>query len=712
MLSRIGGLVERRGAAVLVVALLTIGVAALFGLGVASRLGPIDYSDSTTQSARANVVLARAGALGPDFVVHVAAGEAGDGPVLRQRVARVRRILAAEPMIARVRVAFVRARRSDGAVADAAYVRCVLHHGSDGASARAAPRIARSVGAVPGTIVGGPALVDSQIIQTVKDDFRRAELLAFPLVFALSLLFFRGLVAATLPPLVGAMAILGTMLLLRILSGWTQISILSLNLITSIGLALAVDYSLLMVNRYREELARHGPTPAALRATMLTAGRTVLFSSLTIAAVMASLLIFPQNFLYSMGVGGLIVALVTAVVALVVLPAILAALGSRVNAFSPRWLKRRAAREAQPLTSGFWYRLSAFVTRHAAPVAAGIAALLLLICVPATRMTLALTDAGALPKSASVRQLVDVAAADGSLQRASSVRVLVRDARRSDARRMARRMAVLPGVAHVGAVRPLPGGLFVIGVQPSSPTYSPSSEQLIDRIRSRPTAGRVLVSGPTAEFVDLKSSLLAHLPLASILVVTATMLSLFLMTGSLVMGVKVLLMNTVTLGVVYGLLVLGFQDGRLESILGFTSVGAIDVGAPILLLVTVFALSTDYGLFLLARIKEAYDSGMSNTDAVAVGQERAGRTITSAAALFCVSVGALTSSRLLGVQETAFGIAAAVLIDATLVRALLVPALMHLLGEWNWWAPRPLRRLHRRAGLSDTGLHGKMSRSS
>jgi RND superfamily putative drug exporter len=700
MLSRASRFVDRRYRRILGAAVLSTAVAAVFGLGVAQRLGPAGFVDPRSDSTRANEQLARAGALGPDVVIRVEGARAGER-ALRERVARVRELVRAEPLVARVSVAAIAAPRRAGVATarSAAYVRAALRAGSDAQRKRTVQRIERSLSAREGILVGGSALVDPQLTHTIEEDFKRAELIALPIVFLLSLLFFRGFVAATLPPLLGAMAILGTLLVLRVVSTWVEVSVLSLNLITALGLGLAVDYSLFMVTRYREELARHGPTPAALRATMLSAGRTVLFSSLTIAAIMASLLVFPQSVLFSMGLGGLVVALVSALVSLIVLPAILTLLGVRVNALSPRRLKRRAAREARPLTSGFWYRLSAFVTRRAAVIAIAVAALLLALTVPALRTAYQAVDPSTLPADTSVRQVFDATRADGSLRRASAVRVLVHGAGRRDVRRLTRRLRRLPGVGHVGRPRALPGRAVVVGVQSRSGVYAAPSRRLVQRIRTDPLASRLLVTGPTAEFVDLQASLRGHLPLALVLVVLATMLALFLMTGSLVMGVKVLLMNALNLGAVYGLLVLVFQDGRLESLLGYTSPGALDTSAPVLLFAAVFALSTDYGIFLLARVKEAFDGGRPNDEAVAVGQERTGRAITSAAALFCVSVGALMSSRIVPVQETALGFAAAVMIDATLIRALLMPALMHLLGDWNWWAPPALHRLHRRVGL-------------
>lgn len=692
--------IDRRRAPILLAALACAVVAGIFGLDVAKRLGPAGFSDPGSPSIRADAILSRYGGLDPDLVVlvrgvdkHTRAGTA--------TLAGIRRALHREPLVRRLSSATSPATAGDrSSAAPTTDIAVFFRPASEGAQQRATQRIEHALGDRADVAIGGPDAIDPQLTDTVERDVRRAELLALPLLFLLAFLFFRGLVSAILPPLVGGLTILGTFFVLRLLSGSANISVLSLNMITAVGLGLAVDYSLFMVTRYREEIARSGPTIAALRATMESAGRTVLFSALTIAAVMSSLLVFPQTFLSSMGLGGLIVALISAVVSLLVLPAGLALLGSRVNALSPRRLRRSVEREARPLTNGFWYRLARFVTNHARPVALLTAALLLALALPALHARFAPADASVLPHSTGARQVFDAASTNTRLRSLNPTEVLLQHASRRQAKLLARRLASLPGAAKVSHVTPLAGGDFVIRVQSRAALYSSSSQELVHRIRAQAPAGKLLVTGPTAEFADLKTSLVEHLPLAALVIVIVTMLALFVMTGSVVLGVKALIMNILTLGAVYGLLVLIFQDGRLETLLAFTSQSALDTTAPMLLFAAIFALATDYGVFLLARVKEVFDAGGSNDDAVAIGQERTGRAITSAAGLFCVAVGAFATSSLVGVKETSLGLGLAVLIDATLVRALLMPALMHVLGDWNWWAPGPLRRLHDRFGLN------------
>jgi RND superfamily putative drug exporter len=560
----------------------------------------------------------------------------------------------------------------------------------------------------PDVAVGGPMAINPQLSQTVEHDVTRAELLGLPLLFMWSLLVFRGLVAAALPPLIGGLTILGTFAVLRVITSTVSISVLALNIVTALGLGLAVDYSLFVVSRYREELVRHGAGFEALRATMASAGRTVLYSALTIAAVMASLMIFPQSFLFSMGLGASIVALLSAVASLVVLPAVLVLLGHRVNALAPARLRRSAESDARAAHDGAWYRLAVFVMGRSGRIAVAVGLVLITIALPFTQAKFVPVDASVLPQSTQPRQVDDALRADGLLHAVTPLTVVVGAAaateqpRGQTAEQSAQRVAALPNVANVSSPRALGDDVSVFDVVAKTDPYSQESQHLVENVRAQVPGA--LVTGPTAQFMDLKSSLLRHIPMLVLLVALATMLALFLMTGSIVLGVKALLMNLLTFASVGGLLVWIFQYGALERPLNFVSQGALEVTAPILLFAAAFALSTDYGIFLLARIKEERDRGASDSDAIAAGQERTGRQITAAAILFCVAVGSFATSSVIGVKETTLGIALAVLIDATLIRALLMPALMHLLASWNWWSPRPLARLYTRIGVKESSI--------
>ena len=556
----------------------------------------------------------------------------------------------------------------------------------------------------PGVKVGGEAAAQREAGKTVQEDLARAELLALPFLFLLSLWFFRSAVAAMLPPLMGGLSIVLTFLALRIASEFMSMSVFAINLVTGLGLGLAIDYSLFIISRYREEAAAQGHGEQALRRTVNTAGRTVLFSSLTVAAALASLLVFPQRFLYSMGVGGVLVALLSASVALVVLTAALAVLGPRVNALSPRWLRRAADADARPAERGFWYRLSRFVMRRPAPIAVLSATFLIVLGLPFLGIKFTTVDATVLPTSTQTRQVDTALKTEFPKNRTQPIAVELHAPPGAEANAFAARLRSLPGVAAVSSPQRLGSSqLSVVDVVPRDPAVlSGQAQGLVREIRSLDAPFRVGVIGQSAHFVDLKASLASHLPIALGLLAVTTVLVLFLMTGSVVLPLKALVMNALSLSAAFGLLVLIFQDGRLEGLLGYHGQGALDATQPVVLFAVAFGLSTDYGVFLLSRIKEARDAGASDRDAVPIGLERTGRIVTAAALLFCVAIGAFATSRIVFIKELGVGTALAVLIDATIVRGLLVPSLMALLGKWNWWAPRPLRRLHRRIGLSET----------
>jgi RND superfamily putative drug exporter len=557
----------------------------------------------------------------------------------------------------------------------------------------------------PGVVVGGFAVAQEQVNKQVESDLKKAEMLAFPLLFLLSLLFFRSLVASVLPLMIGGLAIVGTFLILRVASEFGSISIFALNLTTALGLGLAIDYSLFIVSRYREEIARSGPGLAAMRRVLATSGRTVFFSSLTVAAALASLLVFPQRFLYSMGLGGALVALFAALISLTVLPAVLTMLGTRVNAGAPKFLQRRAAADTEVDENGFWYRLSRFVMRRPLPIATLSALLLIVMGLPFLGIKFNTVDPTVLPESASARQAYDTVSERFPPYHETPIWVAVDGGGAKAAAAMAARVDRVPGVAEVLAPRRLGGDVTAIQAVSANPFVSDASQATVKAIRAipPPPGATALVGGATADFVDLQSSLVEHLPIVFAIIVVATLVILFLMTGSVILPIKSLIMNFLNLSAVFGLLVLIFQDGRLEGFLNYSSPGAIEQTMPILLFAVAFGLSTDYAVFLLSRIKEARDNGASDSECVAIGLERTGRIVTAAAVLFAVAMGAFATSQIIFIKENGVGTALAVLIDASIVRALLVPSLMELLGKWNWWAPAPLRRLHDRFGISEQG---------
>jgi RND superfamily putative drug exporter len=437
---------------------------------------------------------------------------------------------------------------------------------------------------------------------------------------------------------------------------------------------------------------------------MATAGRTVFFSSLTVAAALASLLVFPQRFLYSMGLGGSLVALLAALISLTVLPAVLTLLGARVNSLAPRALQRRAEADARPDEQGFWYRLSRFVMRRPVPIATFSALLLIVLGLPFLSIKFNTVDPTVLPEETSARQVYETVDTEFPPYRETPIWISVKGAGPKATARIATEVRSTPGVAAVYPPQPLARDVTAIQAITADPYNSDESGATIGRLRElgAPPGATVMVGGADADFVDFQDSLVRHLPLAFAIVVVATLVILFLMTGSVILPIKSLIMNILNLSAVFGLLVLIFQDGRFESLLDYSSPGAIEQTMPILLFAVAFGLSTDYAVFLLSRIKEARDNGASDSESVAIGLERTGRIVTAAALLFAVAIGAFATSQIIFIKENGVGTALAVLIDASIIRALLVPSLMELLGRWNWWAPAPLRRLHDRFGISET----------
>jgi RND superfamily putative drug exporter len=586
----------------------------------------------------------------------------------------------------------------------ATYVVAYFKHRSDMQLEDAAQRIDDRFAGQRDVRLGGEQLADTQANTQVGLDLARAELLAFPLIFLLSLLFFRSLVAALLPPLLGGLAIVATFFVLRIVSSFADLSVFALNFVTGMGLGLAIDYSLFMVSRYREESVSSGFGVETLRRTLQTAGRTILFSSITVAAAVASLAIFPQRFLYSMGIAGAVVALVAATLALVVLPALLTVLGPQVNALAPKRLQRAADRDARPATRGGWYRLSQFVMRRPGRIAVLSAAFLIALGIPFTGIKFVSVTASVLPHSASARQVDEALRRDFPPNRTSPVEVVVgAPAGSQQLQAISARIGRLPHVSAVAPAQPAGANNALLAVASTQRTLSDSTKQLVRDIRAIRAPVYIGVAGQTAAFLDLEHSLGTHLPVVLAVIIAATLIVLFLFTGSVILPLKAVLMNLLGLSAVLGILVVIFQDGRLQGLLSYSSQGALDATQPIFLAAVAFGLATDYGVFLLSRIKEARDSGVSDSEAVAVGLERTGRIITAAAILFAVAIGAFATSKLVFIKELGVGTALAVLIDASIIRALLVPSLMELLGPWNWWAPRPLRRLHNRIGLHESG---------
>jgi RND superfamily putative drug exporter len=453
------------------------------------------------------------------------------------------------------------------------------------------------------------------------------------------------------------------------------------------------------VSRYREEIEEQGPGVAALTTTLETAGRTVLFSALTVAAALVSLCLFPQRFLYSMGLGGTFVTLFAAMAALIVVPALLAVLGARINALS---VGRRPGKEHE----GRWYRIARWVQAHPVPTAVFATVALLAAGSLALGMRTTSIDAAVLPRTDDSRK-VDLAFGQDFQRGADtpvSLAVNARDDPTGNGRvgALATRLARIEGTRQVLPPQRLDADTVLIQAVGDAPPLTQNAGSHVEAIRDLPGAStHVLVAGQAAELVDFRESVTERLPLVIAAVLATTLVALFLLTGSVLLPLKSVLMNALTLAATAGFLVFVFQAGRGQGLLDYEPPDAIELAGALLVGALAFGLSTDYGVFLLARIKELRDGGLDDSEAISVATQRTGGLITAAAALFVVAIGALVTSTLVFLKEVGLATAFAVIVDATLVRVLLVPSLMRLLGRANWWAPRPLRRLHDRFGARE-----------
>jgi RND superfamily putative drug exporter len=654
-------------------------VGVIGGPAPGSFSAPNAFDDPGSQATRARDRIERATgeAASPGVVALVRAPRSG------AEVARVARTLGTERGIARVSLPPA-SGRSAAVSRDGRQVLVAATLRAGASESGVVKRLQHAFAGDKAVTLGGSAVAGQQTGSLATSSLAIAELIAFPLLVLLSLVFFRG-VAALLPVVIGGFSVLGAFAVLRAINSALSLSPFALNLVIGLGLGLAIDYSLFCVSRFREELGRGADVPLAVRNTMQTAGRTVVFSAVTVAAAMACLTVFPQRFLVSMGLGGLVVALLAGASAVVFLPALLVLMGRRLGKVTPG-----------PEESGYWYRLARVVMRHPGAVAALTAAALLLLATPALGIRWSGIDASVLPTGQSARTVSDAITRD--FPGADSTPVILALSAPTHAAGLQR----IPGVYHVSTPRDLSRDTWEIDIDARGTPITQQSQSVVTAIRARPAPYPVAVGGATADLIDQHAATSRTLPIAIALLIVLTVSVLWLMTNSVVLPVKALLMNLLTTAATAGILVLIFQDGNLTGPLGFTKPEGIEQTDFLVLVAIVFGLSTDYGVFLLGRIKEAHDGGLANADAVAVGLQRTGSIVTAAAILLAVALGAFVTSQLVFLKELGVGAAVAVLIDAFIVRALLVPALMGLLDTANWWSPRPLRRLHQRLGVAES----------
>jgi uncharacterized membrane protein YdfJ with MMPL/SSD domain len=579
--------------------------------------------------------------------------------------------------------------------------------------------------------VGGYTATEAAINDAISANIARAELISFPVLLILLVIIFGSVVAAVAPLVLGGLAILGAFTVLRLLTLATTVSIYSENITTILGLGLGIDYGLFIVTRFREELRRQallapGGTPPlqppakamlapegttalgkaeverAVARTVATAGRTVVVSGVTVALALSSLMLFQPVFLRSMGYGGVATVAVDVIAALTVLPALLAVLGGRVNALAVR--KRVRVGAVRNEAEGGWYRLAYAVMRRPVAFISVIVIVLLALGTPFLRASWGSSDASSLPTTAAARQVQDALTSEFPANSTNPIEAVVTGVTSpAQLTGYTAKIDAIPGVTGVN-VTARRGSSVRLDAGYTPQPYSPQARQIITSIRALapPAHASVLIGGTTAMLVDELSSLGATLPWMALLTAVATFVLLFLAFGSVILPIKAIVMNILSLSATFGVIVWVFQWGHLSGPLGFTATGTIDPTTPILQLAIVFGLSMDYEVFLLSRIRERYDETGDNTVAVAAGVQRTGGLITSLALLLVVVVALFSASSITFLKLLGVGMIVALVVDAAIVRILLVPATMRLLGRANWWSPGPFRRFYARYGISES----------
>ncbi|MBX7432235.1 MMPL family transporter [Mycobacterium sp. Y57] len=713
-------------------ALLTVGLAA-FGVPVAASLSPSGFADPGSESARAAEVLTDTFGRGDvQMLIMVSSPGGVESPRAREVATGIVEQVSGRPGVAEVSSAWTAPPATAGDLISedrAAGLIVVGIAGSEAEQQRTAAQIADEVtGEHDGIVVttGGTAMVNVQITEHSRRDLLLMESLAIPLSFLVLVWVFGGLLAAAVPVAIGAMAIVGALAVLRVITYTGDVSIFALNLATAMGLALAIDYTLLILSRYRDELATGADIATAITTTMITAGRTVIFSATTVALSMSAMVLFPMHFLKSFAYAGVATVAFAAAAALVVTPAALAVLGARLDALDvgrlARRLLRRPAAPVAPVEQRFWYRLATAVMRRALPLGLAVVVLLLVLGAPFLGVRWGFPDDRVLPASASAHQIGDRLRDDFADNTDTAVTVVIPDSvglTPAELSGYASELSRVPDVAAVSA----PTGTFVEGTRagdPSAPSgqhdgsayltvastaplFSDASETQLDRLHAVPGPGgrTVEMTGTAQTNRDSVDAITSTLPLVLGLIAVIMFALLFLLTGSVVVPLKALVLNVLSLTAAFGALVWIFQDGHLAG-LGTTPTGTLVANMPVLLFCIAFGLSMDYEVFLVSRVREFWlDGGYTNDEAVALGIAHTGRIITAAALIMTISFAALIAASTSVMRMFGLGLTLAVAVDATLVRMVLVPAFMHLMGQWNWWAPRWLAGLHRRLGFSD-----------
>jgi RND superfamily putative drug exporter len=703
--SRLADLINRRPWQILAVVFVITAIAAPLGGSVREHLKPRGFDVAGSDSADARESIARAAGIDPanSVLALVRLETPVSAAASQQRIGAVESKLRSDPAV--VAVLDWRSAHNPAMVARdgrSTYLIAAVRPLDDEQQEETGKRLITAFANDPQVRLGGNPVANHEISKTIEDDLRRAELLALPLIVVLAFFIFRGFVASLLAPLAGGITVIVSFFLLRELASVTSLSIYALNLVTGLSIGLSIDWSLLLLSRYREERARTPDLQLALRRAVTRAGHTILFSAAIVAASMAALLVFPLRFLQSMGYGGLIVSVVAMLTAVIVLPVVLRLLGPRVDALTlPRW--RDPTRLAQP--TRIWRGIGRLATERAIPVATVVIVLLLAVASPVFRVHWTTVDASSLPTHAQAYQADQAINHSNEFVPNAGTPLYLALKAPADASASAAAVADearhLDGVRAVAPPQPLGNDTWQINVVAVDTPFSDSTQHLVRELRNLETNSALFVGGDAAAFYDERNAISSNLPIAIALLSAATLIILFLLTASLVAPPLALLMNALTLGAAFGALILIFQDGRFESLLGYTSQGALDLTIPLVLAALVFAISTDYGVFLLSRIREARLQGRTEREAISGSVATVGRIVTSAAVLFAVSIGVFGTSNIVVLKILGLGAAIAVLADSVLVRCLLLPASLTLLGHRTWWLPPALSRFQARLGGHD-----------
>ncbi len=745
MLQRIARLAIAAPRRIVGAAVLVFIAAAVFGIPVADSLSPGGFQDPQSESARAIGVLSdKFGQSGQQMLILVTAPGGANSDQARTVGTGLVDELQRSPLVFNATSAWtVPPQAATDLISTDGKTGLIvvnLKGGENDAQKNAQTLSEQVIHDRDGVTVqaGGPAMQYAQINKQNQDDLLVMEMIAIPFSFLVLVWVFGGLLTAALPMALGALAVVGSMSVLRLVTLTTEVSIFALNLSTALGLALAVDYTLLIVSRYRDELAEGGDREAALIRTMVTSGRTVLFSAVTVALSMLATVAFPMYFLKSFAYAGVATVAFVATASIVVTPAAIVLLGSRLDSLDVRRLIRRVLGRPEPVHKPveqlFWYRSSKFVMRRWLPIGLAVIAVLVLLGLPFFSVKWGFPDDRVLPTSTSSHQVGDRLRTGFAHDSATSVPVVVPDVRGLDPAEMDTYAADLSRVADVSKVS-APNGTFAGGnrvgpptgatgitdgsafltVSSNAPLFSQANDTQLNRLHqvAGPGGRPVEMAGVAQINRDSVDAVTDRLPLVLGLMATITFILLFLLTGSVVLPAKALVCNVLSLTAAFGSLVWIFQDGNLGA-LGTTPSGTLVANMPVLLFCIAFGLSMDYEVFLISRIREywleyrpakstAKEAHAANDEAVAHGVARTGRVITAAALVMSMSFAALIAAHVSFMRMFGVGLTLAVIADATLVRMVLVPAFMHVMGRWNWWAPKPLVWLHERFGISEEG---------